>query len=100
MPAAALPTLTDLRRALEEIDSAIVIDTLAGQARPLPALVQGAALAGQGDRLQRQALLTALVAGLRAIACDDWRTLTGEPALAVIRQAMTEAELLLSAAAQ
>jgi hypothetical protein len=100
MPAAALPTLTDLRRALEAIDSTIVTDTLAHQPRPLPELVQGAALAGRGDRLQRQALLTALAGGLRTIAGDEWRTLTGESALAVVRQAMTEAERLLLAGAR
>lgn len=92
MPTAALPTATDLRHALEMIDSAVISDQLAHERRPLLQLVQGAALAGRGDRTQRQALLTALIAGLRGLGGDGWRTLTGQPALALVRRALDEAE--------
>jgi hypothetical protein len=91
MSADTLPTASELRSALEMIDSAVLSDTLAHEPRPLLALAQGAALAGQGDRIRRQALLTALVAGLRTLGGDGWRGLTGQPALDLVRRALDEA---------
>jgi hypothetical protein len=83
-----LPTAADLRRALEEIDIAVISDTLTHERRPLRELVRGAAAAGRSDRTQQQALLTALVAGFRALGGDGWRDLAGQPALDLVRQAL------------
>jgi hypothetical protein len=88
MPADTLPTAAALRRALEAIDMAVVTNALSHEHRPLRELVRGAAVAGRGDRTQQQALLTALVAGFRALGGDGWRDLAGQPALDLVRQAL------------
>jgi hypothetical protein len=46
MSADTLPTASELRSALEMIDSAVLSDTLAHEPRPLLALAQGATASG------------------------------------------------------